>query len=212
MATADTWGYDTSRSSPPAWSRKASAAGGAALMACRSALVSGPAGRHWQWTRWIYVARYHPKTPFYPDPAFAPQPPDDAQGWRARKPGGGWAVRGQGRYVRMISLGRSGRLSRSAWCPICSSPASVSPADLVVVLSIRTRCGMQSRSTDSEVVSAPAPAQMGPRPRGRCFSPFCHSSIQHCYRSCGASLKSSAQARPIPTLAWSWSSRRPPTH
>ena len=36
-----------------------------------------------------YVVRYHPKTPFYPDPACPPQQGTDAQGWAWQKAWGG---------------------------------------------------------------------------------------------------------------------------
>ena len=84
-----------------------------------------------------YVVRYHPKTPFYPDPACPPQQGTDAQGWAWQEAWGwlGSPRNAKRRYVRMISLARP---AAEAICLVTDllDAAAYPAADLLAIVSV----------------------------------------------------------------------------
>ena len=145
-----------------------------------------------------YVVRYHPKTPFYPDPACPPQQGTDAQGWAWQEAWGwlGSPRNAKRRYVRMISLARP---AAEAICLVTDllDAAAYPAADLLALY--RLRWGIEEVFQQiTEVFHLQA--LIGTTPQGTVFQlAFC--LLLYNLLQVVRGYVAVAQARPIPTIS-----------
>lgn len=145
-----------------------------------------------------YLVRYHPKPPFYPDPAYPPQQGTDAQGWAWQEAWGwlGTPRNAKRRYVRLITLERP---AAEAICLVTDLlDAAQYPAADLLALS-RLRWGIEEVFQQvTEVFHLQT--LIGTTPQGTVFQfAFClllYNLLQVVRGSVAV-----AQARPIPTIS-----------
>ncbi len=145
-----------------------------------------------------YVVRYHPKTPFYPDPAQPPRQGTDAQGWAWQEAWGwlGSPRNAQRRYVRMITLARP---AAEAICLVTDllAAAQYPAADLLALY--RLRWGIEEVFQQvTEVFHLQA--LIGTTPQGTVFQ-FAFCLLLYNLLQVVRGYVAVAQARPIPTIS-----------